>query len=151
MNLVRNLNDIAISHLSKKIVIVLLISICICALSCSSDDDSSGDNMPTTSELLTASVWYQESRSPGTLSDCEKNSSFKFNTDNTVTVESFSDNSGPCESEGILNATYTLNGLTITITLGTDVIIATINSISETELSVTDNQGETVVFDKTQG
>ena len=151
MNLVRNLNHMAMSHISKHIATVLLTLVYLFALSCSSDDDSSGDNMPTTSELLTASIWYQESRSPGTLSDCEKNSSFKFNTDNTVTVESFNDNAGPCESEGILNATYVLNGMTITITLGTDVIIATINSISETELSVTDSEGETVVFDKTQG
>jgi len=135
----------------KTLKLIILISLFAVTYGCSNDDDSSNNNTPTTLELLTASTWYQESRSPDSLSDCEKNSSFKFNTDNTMTVESYNDNSGPCESEGVLNANYTLNNMTINISFGTDTIIATINSISSTELSVTDNNGDTIVFDKTQG
>ena len=120
-------------------------------LSCSSDDDGSNGNNPSTRDLLTADTWYQESFTPGNFSACEKNTSFKFNTDNTIMVESYDDGSGTCESQGIVESTYTLNDLTITLILGGDTIVATINSISETMLSVTDDEGSTIIFDKTQG
>lgn len=129
--------------------ITLLLSVL--AFSCSSDDDNSSEDMQSTSQLLTESKWYQQSKSPGSFSDCEKNGSFKFNTDNSLNVESFDDSSGTCEFQGTVNTTYTLSGMTLTLTFGTDVITATINSISETTLNVTDSNGDTVVLDKTQG
>lgn len=133
----------------RTITVILLLSLSY--YSCSSDDDSTGDSMPSTLELLTADTWYQESKNPGSFSDCEKNVSFKFNTDNTIAVEAYDDSTGTCESQGIINSTYSLNGSTITIALGTDTITASIISISETMLTITDSNGDTVVFDKTQG
>ncbi len=132
---------------------ILSLTIIVTVFSCSSDDDSSsgGGNTATTAELLTTGIWYQESRTPDDFTDCEKNSSVKFNTDNTISVESFSDDTGTCESEGTDSATYALNGMSLTITIGTEVITATINSISETSLNITDDEGDTIVFDKTQG
>ena len=116
-----------------KILHVVILSILI--FSCSSDDDSSsgGGNTATTAELLTTGTWYQESRTPDSFTDCDKNTSVKFNTDNSIVVETFSDDTGTCESEG------------------TEVITATINNISETSLNITDSEGDTIVFDKTQG
>nr|WP_321237165.1 lipocalin family protein [uncultured Psychroserpens sp.] len=118
---------------------------------CSSDDDSSSGGTLTTAELLTSARWYLESKTPGDFTDCEKNTSFKFNTDNTVDVDSYEDDSGPCESQGVISSTYSLSGNTLTIDLGGDSITATINSISETLLNVTDDIGDTIVFDRTQG
>ncbi|MDT0557089.1 lipocalin family protein [Ichthyenterobacterium sp. W332] len=134
---------------SIKLITVFCLSVLLSA--CSNDDDSSSGDQQTTLELLTSDTWYQESRTPGTFTDCEKNSSFKFNSNNTLNVESFEDDAGTCESTGMVSATYTLSGDDLTIMLGPDTIMATINSVSETTLSVTDDEGETVVFDKTQG
>ena len=139
--------------LSKTIKILQVVIISILTFSCSSDDDSSsgGGDTATTAELLTSSTWYQESRTPGNFTDCEKNTSVKFNTNNTVIVETFSEDTGTCESQGADSAAYVLNGMSLTITIGTEVITATINSISQSSLNITDNQGDTIVFDKTQG
>ncbi|EDP71935.1 hypothetical protein FBALC1_12577 [Flavobacteriales bacterium ALC-1] len=134
-----------------KTLTIILFSIL--TFSCSSDDDSSGgdNDMPTTAELLTTGTWYLQSKTPGSFSDCEKNSSFKFNANDTVDVESFDDSSGNCESQGVVNTAYTQNGNNLTITLGSDTIMATINSISETTLNITDDIGDTIMFDKIQG
>lgn len=140
------------NYLSKLLKPMTIIFLSILTFSCSSDDDSSsGGDTETTAELLTAGTWYQESRTPGSFTDCEKNTSVKFNTNNTVIVENFSDDTGTCESQGAESATYALNGMSLTITIGTEVIDATINSITETSLNITDDAGDTIVFDKTQG
>lgn len=128
-----------------------IVSLILFTFSCNSDDDSSSENTPSTLELLITGKWYLESKTPGGFSDCEKNSSFKFYTNNTVDVENFDDSSGPCETQGTVNSTYSLTGSTLTIELGPDTVTATINSISETTLNVTDNVGDTIVFDKVQG
>ncbi|ULC57940.1 lipocalin family protein [Flaviramulus sp. BrNp1-15] len=133
-----------IKHLSMLFVILF-------AFNCSSDDDSNSNNEQQTEDLLTSSKWYQESKTPGSFSDCEKNTSFKFNTDNSIVVESFDDGSGTCQSQGTTTSSYTLNGTTLTITLGSDIITANIDNITSTMLTVTDNSGDTIVFDKTQG
>jgi hypothetical protein len=134
----------------KTLTLILLSTL---IFSCSSDDDSSsGDSMQATSELLTSGTWYQESKTPEDFTACEKNGSIQFTTNNTLIVESFDDNSGDCESLGPENATYTLsNDTTITIVFGMDTLTATIISISATMLSITNDNGETIVFDKTQG
>ena len=119
--------------------------------SCSSDDDSSSGDTPTTAELLTSGRWYLESKTPGGFTDCEKNSSFKFNTNNTVDVDFYDDDAGPCQPEGIINTAYSLNGNTLNITFGSESSVVTINSISETTLNVTDDVGDTIIFDRTQG
>ena len=141
-------NKTDLSKTLKSIAIVLLL---ILTFSCSSDDDSSSNNTPTTAELLRSGTWYLESKTPGSFNDCEKMTSFKFNANNTVDVDSYDDDSGTCESEGVVNTSYTLNGITLTIVLGTDTIVSTINSISETTLNITDAIGDTIVFDKIQG
>ena len=129
-----------------------LIGLVLLSVSCSNDDDSSDSgDMPTTQELLTTGTWYQESKSPGDFTDCEKNSSFNFKTDNSLDFEAFDDSSGPCESVGIVTTTYSLSGMTVTITFGSDVETATIVSISESTLVVMDGSGDTITFDRTQG
>ncbi|WP_299278183.1 lipocalin family protein [uncultured Psychroserpens sp.] len=128
-----------------------LLLILLLTFNCSSDDDSSSGDTQTTAQLLRSGTWYLESKTPGDFTDCEKNSSFKFNTNNTVDVDSYDDASGPCESEGVVSATYSLSGNTLNIVIGGETITATINSISETTLNVTDDVGDTIVFDKTQG
>lgn len=135
----------------KTIKILAIILFSALTFSCSSDDDSSSGDEPTTLELLTTGTWYLESKTPNDFSDCEKNSSFKFNTDNTLNAESFEDGTGTCESDGVVNTTYTLTGDTLVIIFGSDTITATINSISDTILNITDDEGDTIVFDKTQG
>jgi hypothetical protein len=119
---------------------------------CSSDDDASSTPQQETEDLLTGSRWYQESKTPEDFTACEKNGYIQFTTSSNLTVETFEDNSGSCESLGAESATYTLsNATTITIVFGMDTLIATINSISETMLSITTENDETIVFDKTQG
>ncbi len=137
-----------IMNVLKTLNIVCLI---LFAFSCNSDDDSSSEIAPSTLELLTNGKWYLESKTPGGFSDCEKNSSFKFNANHTVDVENFDDSSGPCDTLGTVNSTYSLSGSVLTIELGSDSVTATINSISETNLNVTNNVGDTIVFDKVQG
>ncbi|WP_460218461.1 lipocalin-like domain-containing protein [Psychroserpens sp. MEBiC05023] len=132
----------------KQLGILLLLLL---TFNCSSDDDSSSGDTLTTAELLTSAKWYLESKTPGDFSDCDKNTSFKFNTNNTVNVDSYTNDSGPCESQGVISTTYSLSGNTLTIDFGGDSIIATINSISETTLNITDDIGDTIIFDKTQG
>lgn len=135
----------------KAIKILTVLSFLLLIVSCSSDDDSSSGTTPSTTELLTTSTWYQESKTPGSFSECEKNTSIKFNTNNSVVVEAYDDGTGTCESLGANSATYTLNGTSLTITVGSDIITANIDSISSSMLTITDEDGETVVFDKTQG
>lgn len=135
-----------------KTLAVILMSIL--GVSCSSDDDSSSDgnsSTPTTAQRLTAGIWYLESKTPGGFTDCEKNSSFNFKTDNTIEVESFVDNSGACESDGIINSTYSLSNNNLIIDFGGDSITATINDISSNTMTITDSDGDVIDFDKTQG
>jgi len=145
-NKIINKNDLSTTLKSFAIIVLSILFV-----GCSSDDDSNSSSEETTQDFLTSGKWYQESRTPGNFTDCEKNSSFKFNTDNTLNVESFGDDSGTCESQEMLSATYTLSGMSLTITINSEVITATINSISESSMNVTDSEGETIVFDRTQG
>lgn len=134
----------------KKISILCLLII---TFNCSSDDDSSGSQPAemTTAEKLTNGKWYQESRTPGSFTDCEKNVSFNFKANGTVSVESFDDTSGMCESGGLLSATYSLNGNNLTIDFNGDIIMATINNITSSTMTITDSEGDVIIFDKTQG
>ncbi len=134
----------------KKIGIICLV-IFVCA--CSSDDDSGGDmqgNIDITS-LLQSGKWYQESISPGSFSDCEKNTYVEFTDNGDFFLETFDDDSGPCESSGLNTGTYTRMSNDITITVGSEVINVQIDSISQEFLTVTTSDGETITFDKTQG
>ncbi len=125
--------------------LIIIFNLC----SCNSDDDGSSNG--DTEDLLTDSTWYQESRSPEAFSDCEKNGSFKFNNDNTLDIESFNDDSGTCESLETISVAYELSSMMLTIPIDSEIITATINSISESSLSVTDSEGDTIIFDKIQG
>ncbi|WP_350285776.1 lipocalin family protein [uncultured Croceitalea sp.] len=135
----------------KTIQILPLLGLLLVSLACSSDDDADDTETPSTQNLLTTGIWYQESKSPGGFSDCEKNSSVAFATDGTVRIESFEEEAGSCEAQTPETASYTLNGATLVFTAGPETFSATINSISSEMLSVTDDEGATVVFDRTQG
>ncbi len=118
-------------------------------ISCSSGDDSS--NPPTNQELLTTDKWYNESTSSGSYTACEKNGYIEFKTNGIVTIDSFDDGSGTCESLGATDANYILtSSTTITITLESDMVIATIEAISQDQLTLI-VEDETLVFDKTEG
>ncbi|MGS2726521.1 lipocalin family protein [Psychroserpens sp. BH13MA-6] len=135
--------------------LIKLCSICLLVIiyNCSSDDGDNGTNNPTVQELLVSGKWYNESRSVGSnYSDCEKNGSIAFNNNGQVMVESFDDPSGPCESLGVITATYTLaNSSEITIIYGSEVLNASIISITQETLTVMSSDGETLTYDKTPG
>lgn len=131
---------------------ICLIYLVLITFSCNkSDDDSSESIQLTTEELLTLGKWYQESKDPGTYTACEKNGYIQFISNGDFVINSYDDNTGSCESLGVTNATYTLtNNMNIIITLGLETLEATIVSISESELTL-EADGETLVFDKTEG
>lgn len=128
-----------------------LLSLLLLTFSCSNDDDTSASQQ-TNQQLLTSGKWYQESKTPTDFTVCEKNGSVQFMTNGNIIVESYDDSSGTCESLGAITANYTLtNNVNIAITLGTETINAVINSISTNALNITNDDGEILVFDKTQG
>ncbi|MBR9915523.1 MAG: lipocalin family protein [Algicola sp.] len=135
--------------------LIKLCSICLLVVTynCSSDDGDNGSTNPTVQELLVSGKWYNESRSVGSnYSDCEKNGSIAFNNNGQVMVETFDDPSGPCESLGLITATYTLaNSSEITIIYGSEVLISNIVTITQESLTIMTSDGESLTFDKTQG
>lgn len=119
--------------------------------SCSNNDDNNDGNQQTNLQLLTSGKWYNESKTPGSFTACEKKGYIKFETNGNMSIESFDDGSGTCQTLGVDVATYTLtDDVNITITFGSEVINAVIISITETLFTVNSN-GETTVFDKTEG
>lgn len=134
----------------KLIKSINILGLLFMAFSCSSSDDDSSDTS-STENLLTSGKWYLEFKTPDDFSACEKNGSLQFNDDGSVLQENFEENSGTCEGADTAMATYTISGSSLVITFGSDVISATINSISASELSLTDSNGDTIVLDKTQG
>lgn len=134
-------------HMLNVVAIVCLLVF----TSCSNNDDDNNGNQQTNLQLLTSGKWYNESKTPGSFTACEKKGYIKFETNGNVSVESFDDGTGTCQSLGVDMATYTLTGnVNITITFGTVIINAVITAISETQLTVT-TDSETTVFDKTEG
>jgi hypothetical protein len=130
-----------------------LVCLAVLTFSCNKDDDSSETTQKTTLELLTSGKWYFESKTPGTYTACEKKGYILFKTNGDLIINSFDDSSGTCESLGEVTATYTLtNDENINLVFGSETQSAKINSISESELKITNNDtGEVNVFDKTEG
>ncbi|WP_067146126.1 lipocalin-like domain-containing protein [Pseudotamlana agarivorans] len=122
------------------------------APSCSNDDNGDSSEK-TTRELLTTGKWYQESKSPGSFTDCEKNGYVEFMDNGDAIVDIYDDFSGTCESLGAIIAEYTLsNNIKITITFGADVTEINIEEISDDELVLKNvNDGEIIRFDRTPG
>lgn len=131
---------------------ICLICLMLLAYSCNkSDDDSDSATQLTTAELLTTGTWYFESKTPGTYTSCEKKGNIQFMVNGNLTLESFDESSGTCESLGQDTATYTLtNNSNLTIVFGSDSQSAVIKAISEDELTLETDE-ETLVFDKTEG
>lgn len=128
--------------------LVLLIS------ACSSDDDGNGGMQGgiDVSALLTSGKWYQESITPGSFTDCEKNTSVEFTENGDVFIESFDDNTGACESLGIESGTFTLtNDRDVVITSNVIIINIVIDAITAELLIVRTSDGDTITFDKVQG
>ena len=137
----------------KKLKAITLICLAILTFSCNKDDDSSETQEATNLELLTSGKWYQESKTPGTTTSCEKKTNLLFKTDGTLKLEIFEETSGSCQSLGIETLTYTLtNNVDLTLTFGTDTLNLVILSITETQLNIRNDQDdEILVFDKTEG
>lgn len=130
-----------------------LISLCIAAslcYSCSSDDDEGGQTL-SNQEFLTMGTWYQESKAPGSYSACEKKSAISFKTNGTATLAFHEDNNGSCEAQPIISGEYTLTGDALTITAAEQTLKATLKSVTEELLTLLDENGATLVFDKTSG
>jgi hypothetical protein len=131
-----------IMQTAKSVLLIMFIALFV---GCSNDD-----NGKSNLQLLTSGKWYNESKSPGTYTDCEKKGYIQFMTNGDVVIESFEDGI-TCASLGAVMATYILtNDVNLEVTLGTEMESAVIQSISETELTLSSN-GEILVFDKTQG
>jgi hypothetical protein len=135
----------------KTIQSLFCICTLLCLISCSSSETDDSDEVLSTQELLTSGKWYQESQSPGSFSPCEKNTSFQFNTDGSVIIEGYNETSGSCQLENTLTASYTLSGLSLTVSLGSETISATVENISTTELTLSESTGAMTVFDKIKG
>jgi len=129
---------------------ILLFAVIVLFFGCGSDDN--GDtNEPTNLELLISGKWYNESRTPGSYTDCEKNGYIEFMTNGDAVINSFDDGSGTCQSLGAVTASWTLtNEVDLNLTLGPESVDATIIAISSSEMTVVGN-GETIVFDKNPG
>ena len=123
------------------------------AFNCSSDDDGSNDgDSLSVIQLLTSGRWYQESRIPGSYTECEKLSYLEFYNDGDFNLESFEDDGGDCMSLGLMTATFTLTSDTmIIISFEGDNLPVEIVSISENLLTITTAENETLIFDKIEG
>lgn len=120
--------------------------------SCSSDDDNNDQLQQSTQELLTSGKWYQESRTPGNYTDCEKMGNIQFMTNNNFIIESFENDGDDCISLEVTTATYTLSeNTTLVISFEGDIRSAEIVEISTQELTLLTSENETLVFDKTEG
>ena len=120
--------------------------------SCSGDDDNNSQEQQTVQELLTSGKWYQESRTPGSYTDCEKMGYVQFMTNNNFTLENFENNGDDCTSLGLMTATFTLSeNTTIEIAFEGDIISTEILEISTQELTLLTSENETLVFDKIEG
>ncbi len=123
-------------------------------VSCNSDDDSSNvfiPASPTIEQLLISGKWYQETKLPIDFTECERSGYIEFFSTLEVTIETFDDNSGNCESTGQMIASYILNAPTISITNGADSFSVVINSITVDELRITTDDGDTIIFDRVVG
>ncbi|MCK7590760.1 lipocalin family protein [Subsaxibacter sp. CAU 1640] len=135
---------------THKLLMVLILALGLVA--CSGDDDGDSSQQMTNAELLVGK-WYFEARSGGSYTACEKTGYIQFRNDGTFTLESFEDDAGACVSTGAVSGTYTLtNSINITLMAGTESQTATIQSITQSQLVVTDTgSGEVNTFDKTAG
>ncbi|MEZ4817170.1 MAG: lipocalin family protein [Flavobacteriaceae bacterium] len=116
-------------------------------------DDDAQTQQQTNLELLTSGKWYFQSKTPGSYTACEKKGYIQFMNNGMFTINVFDESSGTCASLGAVSANYTLtDGVTLTLTLGSETQSAVINDISENQLNITNTtQDETIVFDKTEG
>ena len=135
---------------------ICILSIVILTFSCNKGDDDSDSQQQqeqTTIELLTSGKWYFESKTPGAYTACEKRGYIQFMENGNLVLNSFDDGSGTCESLGEITATYILtNNRSLTLIFEPDNQSAVIDSISEDEFKITNsNNGEKIVFDKTEG
>ena len=135
---------------TQKLLMLLFLALGLVA--CSGDDDGDSQQQMTNAELLIGK-WYFEARSTGAYTDCEKTGYIQFRNDGTFTLESFEDDAGACVSTGAVTGTYTLgSGVNITLMAGTETQTATIQSITQSQLVVTDTaSGDVNTFDKTAG
>ena len=83
--------------------------------SCSKDDSPAEDTSmdePTTQELLMTGKWYMQSTSiGGPLNECERQTYLQFVDEDTLVIQSFSENGAmECESSGIRVQAYLMSG-----------------------------------------
>ncbi|MEZ4778710.1 MAG: lipocalin family protein [Flavobacteriaceae bacterium] len=117
------------------------------------DDDDNQSQQQTNQQLLVSGKWYFQSKTPGSYTECEKKGYIQFMNNGTFNIDVFDDSSGSCESLGAVTANYILsNGVNLTLMLGDESQSAVIDSISESQLTITNStEGEVILFDKTEG
>ena len=132
---------------------LLVLSMSLLVITCDSDDDNGDQQQLPTEVLLVSGKWYFESRTPGSYTDCEKTGYVQFMENGTFMLENFEDDADTCMSNGVFTGSYTLtNGVNLTLIAGTESQSAVINSITQTELKITNaSDGEQIVFDKSEG
>lgn len=135
----------------RTIKTISILGLLFLSFACSDNNDDDLSETQKTENLLTSGKWYLESKTPNDFSACEKNGSLQFKDDGSVVQEEFSENTGTCELDNSVMATYTLSGSSLEITFGSEIISATINSVTASELSLTDSSGDIIILDKIQG
>lgn len=136
---------------TRKIIVLLLMAIM--TVACNKNDDDLSSEQQITPQKLTAGIWYFESKTPDNYTACEKKGNIDFKDDGTLSLEAYAVYIRACESLATYTGSYTLDGSTLTFTiLVGDTQTLTINSISESELKMTnEDSGEVFVFDRTEG
>lgn len=120
--------------------------------SCSSDDDSSDNALPTTLDLLTSGTWYLESKSQGSYSACQKESSIDFMSNGSAIFKIVGESVDGCEEVETFNTIYTLNESTIMLILIDDNLVGVVTyDASLQTLIITENEGAYITLDKVKG
>ena len=136
----------------KTLKIVAIAFLSILSFSCSNDDDSSNNTLPTTLDLLTSGTWYFESKSQAGYTACQKESSIDFMVDGSTIIKIVEESMDGCELVETINTNYILDASTITINFVDDILfgIVTYDASLQT-LIITENGGGFIILDKVQG
>lgn len=136
----------------KTLKIVAITFLSILSFSCSNDDDSSNNTLPTTLNLLTSGTWYFESKSQESYTTCETESTNNFMVDGSTIIEDIEESMDGYELDETINTNYILDASTITINFTDDNIfgIVTCDASLQT-LIIRENVVRFIMQNKAQG
>ena len=121
--------------------------------SCSNDDNAPAEAPPTVQEMLSSGIWYWQSSTRQTVSDCNMQSYFNFIDDDTLLLENFAeDEMDNCNSGGIESIPYILlNDDEFQVEIEGELFVYTIDFIDDVRLIISagDSLGNvTLSFEK---